>query len=165
MDFCLESWFFFFFNRQNYEGFFFFFFPANEADIFRTNKNYSAENQFSVKTILMENLEPSALHDHSEQILKVVCYRIQAILSKCFSTSLPSPANISYHRRVQCSLEPNLTILSTSIPWISWLYYTFSKLYFFSSSISARKQIRYLLLFCLLDNINGKKGNGLRYIQ
>jgi len=31
-------------------------FSSQEADIFHTNKNYSPENQFSVKTILTETL-------------------------------------------------------------------------------------------------------------
>lgn len=48
------------FYRQNDE-----FFPQ-EADIFHTNKNYSAETQFSVKTILTKNFQPSVLHHHSE---------------------------------------------------------------------------------------------------
>lgn len=60
------------FYRQNDK-----FFPQ-EAEIFHTNKNCSAENQFSVKSILTKNFEPSVLHHHNEQNLEVAWY-IQAI--------------------------------------------------------------------------------------
>lgn len=57
--------------------------------------SYSAENQFSVKTILTENFEPSVLHHHSEQNLEVAWYIVQAILSEFASTSWYIPPNKS----------------------------------------------------------------------
>lgn len=83
------------FYRQNYEVF------PQEADIFHTNKDYAAENQFSVKTILTKNFEPSVLHHHSELNLEVAWYSVQAIPSEFASTSLYRPANKSEEYNVQ----------------------------------------------------------------